>query len=307
MLVKQYDRQSENLPSFDVDLLGRRITCMTVSNIVAAINSACVEGRKIVVTNYNVHGFNLTMQIPWLYEFMQNADISHCDSVGIIRAIGYMEGRKIPLAYRASYTRLMPQLLEHCDRHHLSVFLLGSKPRYVQMAVERLRNIYPNITIAGRDGYFSAEDPSANAAVIAKINAFKPQILILGMGMPIQENWVRLYKDRLTVNAILTGGAVIDRLAGVVSDCPKFLSNMGLEWLYRLYLEPRRLAVRYLLGNPAFIMQIALAKLNSSYAKVIKMQNDSNSTSGEYADFSHLLTTANSSTIDTPVLHKQSI
>lgn len=296
MLVKRYERQSENLPSFDVDLLGRRITCMTVPNIVAAIDKACVERRKIVVTNYNVHGFNLTMQIPWLYEFMQNADISHCDSVGIIRAIGYMEGRKMPLDYRASYTRLMPELLEHCDRHHLSVFLLGSKPKYVQMAVERLRAIYPNITINGRDGYFSAQDPAANAAVIQHINACKPQILIVGMGMPIQENWVRLYKDRLAVNAILTGGAVIDRLAGVVPDCPKFLSDIGLEWLYRLYLEPKRLAVRYLLGNPAFIMQIALAKLNSSYAKVVKMQNDSDSISSEYADLTQLLTT---STIDT--------
>lgn len=299
MLVKQYNSQSENLPSFDVDLLGRRIACMTVANIVAAIDSACVERRKIVVTNYNVHGFNLTMQIPWLYEFMQNADISHCDSVGIIRAIGYMEGRKIPLDYRASYTRLMPKLLEHCDRHRLSVFLLGSKPKYVQIAVERLRTKYPNITIAGRDGYFCAEDPSANAAVIQQINTLKPHVLIVGMGMPIQENWVRLYKDRLNVNAILTGGAVIDRLAGVVPDCPKMLSNMGLEWLYRLYLEPRRLAVRYLIGNPAFIMQIALAKLNSSYAKVVKMQNDSTPTSVEYADFSHLLTAKNTSTIDT--------
>lgn len=298
MLVKRCDRQSENLPSFDVDLLGRRITCMTVPNIVAAINKACIERRKIVVTNYNVHGFNLTMQIPWLYEFMQNADISHCDSVGIIRAIGYMQGCKIPLDYRASYTRLMPELLEHCNRHHLSVFLLGSKPKYVQMAVERLRAIYPNITIAGRDGYFSAQDPAANAAVISQINACKPQVLIVGMGMPIQENWVRLYKDRLNVNAILTGGAVIDRLAGVVPDCPKLLSDMGLEWLYRLYLEPKRLAVRYLLGNPAFTMQIALAKLNSSYAKVVKMQNDSNSPATEYPDFAHLLT-ASTSTIDT--------
>lgn len=302
MFIKQCDRKPKNLPSFEVDLLGRRITCMTVSNIVAAIDSACVERRKIVVAHYNVHGFNLTMHLPWLYEFMQNANISHCDSVGIIRAIGYMEGRKIPLDYRASYTHLMPELLEHCNRNHLSVFLLGSKPKYMQMAIERLQATYPNINVTGRDGYFSSKDPSANAIVIDQINAVKPHVLIVGMGMPIQENWVRLYKDRLNVNAILTGGAVIDRLAGMVSDCPKFLSNMGLEWLYRLYLEPKRLAVRYLLGNPAFIMHIALAKLNFSNAKVVKMQNDSTPTSREYAGFSPCSMTANKNNIDTTAL-----
>jgi N-acetylglucosaminyldiphosphoundecaprenol N-acetyl-beta-D-mannosaminyltransferase len=58
----------------------------------------------------------------------------------------------------------------------------------------------------------------------------------------------------------MAGGAVIDRLAGVVPDCPELLSNLSLEWLYRLCREPRRLSLRYLLGNPAFVLQVALAK-----------------------------------------------
>ncbi len=220
MLVEQGDNLVEELPNFDVDLLGRRINCMTVSNIIAAIHKACVEQKKITVTHYNVHGFNFSLQLPWFYEFMQSTDITHCDSLGILKAISYMEGRKLPIDYRASYTRLMPELLEHCDHHHLSVFLLGSKPAYLQKALERLRFNYPNTIVNGCDGYFSIEDPSENAAVIQQINLTKPQILIVGMGMPIQENWVRLHQSRLDVNAILTGGAVIDRLAEVVPDCP---------------------------------------------------------------------------------------
>lgn len=301
MLVKQYDSQVENLPNFDVNLLGRRINCITVSNIVAAINNACIEQKKIIVTHYNVHGFNLSMQLPWFYEFMQSTDISHCDSIGILNAISYMEGRKLPVGYRASYTCLMPKLLEHCDRHHLSVFLLGSKPEYLQRALERLRIKYPNIIVAGRDGYFSTDDPSENAAVIHQINSVKPQILIVGMGMPIQENWVRLHQNRLGVNAILTGGAVIDRLAGAVPDCPKLLANRGLEWLYRLYLEPKRLAIRYLLGNPAFMLQIALAKLNCNHSKVINMHNATNSISAYSADLAHRLV-ATSNVIDTKAI-----
>lgn len=301
MLIEQGDDLAENLPSFDVDLLGRRINCMTVSNIVAAIHTACIEQKKITVAHYNVHGFNFSLQLPWFYEYMQSTDITHCDSLGILNAISYMEGRKIPIGYRASYTCLMPKLLEHCDRHHLSVFLLGSKPEYLQKAVEQLQIDYPNMIIHGRDGYFATDDPSENAAVIHKINSIKPQILIVGMGMPIQENWVRLHQSRLNVNAILTGGAVIDRLAGIVPDCPKLLANTGWEWLYRLYLEPKRLAVRYLLGNPAFMFQVALAKFNSNYAKAINTQNATTSLAGEYADLAHLMV-ATPSVIDTTAI-----
>jgi N-acetylglucosaminyldiphosphoundecaprenol N-acetyl-beta-D-mannosaminyltransferase len=299
--MKRYQDQTENLPSFDVDLLGRRINCITVPSIITAIDNACAEQKKIVVTHYNVHGFNFSLQLPWFYEFMQSADIRHCDSLGILNAISYMEGRKLPIDYRASYTCLMPQLLEHCDRHHLSVFLLGSKPENLQRALQRLQIDYPNITISGHHGYFATDDPSENAAVIHQINLTKPQVLIVGMGMPVQENWVRLHQNRLNVNAILTGGAVIDRLAGAVPDCPKLLANTGWEWLYRLYLEPKRLATRYLLGNPAFMLQIALAKINYNATKVVNKQNAANSVSGEYADLSHLLVAA-SNGIDTTAI-----
>lgn len=301
MLMKQRDSQVENLPSFEVELLGRRINCITVSNIIAAINNACIEQKKIIVTHYNIHGFNLSLQLPWFYEFMQSTDITHCDSIGMLKAISYMKNRTLPIGYRASYTCLMPKLLEHCDRHHLSVFLLGSKPEYLQRALEHLRIDYPNMIVNGCDGYFSTEDISENAAVIHQINSIKPQILIVGMGMPIQENWVRLHQSRLAVNVILTGGAVIDRLAGAVPDCPKLLANSGWEWLYRLYLEPKRLAIRYLLGNPAFMFQIALAKFNSNYVNVINMQNVANSISGECADLTHLVM-ATPAVIDTTAI-----
>lgn len=301
MVTEQGEVLAENLPNFDVDLLGRRINCMTVPSIITAIHNACIEQKKITVSHYNVHGFNFSLQLPWFYEFMQSTDITHCDSLGILNAIGYMEGRKLPIDYRASYTCLMPQLLEHCDRHRLSIFLLGSKPEYSQRALERLRIDYPNAIVNGCDGYFSTDDPLENTAVVHQINSIKPQILIVGMGMPIQENWVRLHQSRLAVNAILMGGAVIDRLAGVVPDCPKILANAGWEWFYRLSLEPKRLAIRYLLGNPAFMFQVALAKFNRSCTKVINTQNASDSVVGEYADLAHLIAT-NPKIIDTTAI-----
>ncbi|MBD2105041.1 WecB/TagA/CpsF family glycosyltransferase [Leptolyngbya sp. FACHB-261] len=251
---------SGTLPSLEVQLLGRRITCVTVPTLLQAIHTACVERRKITIFNYNVHSFNLSMQLPWFYESLQNSDITHCDSMGILWAIRFM-GLQLPIAYRVSYTLLMPKLLEHCNQHGLSVFLLGSRPEHLEIAIEQVHERYPNVKIAGHHGYFSVEDAEENNAVVEQINQAKAQVLIVGMGMPIQENWVRANQRKLNVNAIMVGGAVIDRLAGVVPDCPTLISNLGLEWFYRLSREPKRLWVRYIVGNLAFVSQIVLAKL----------------------------------------------
>ncbi|MDJ0677701.1 MAG: WecB/TagA/CpsF family glycosyltransferase [Calothrix sp. MO_167.B42] len=265
--TRNYPQTSE-LPNLSVHLLGRRITCMTVPAIVEAIHTACITGKKITLAHYNVHSFNLSMQLPWFYEFLQNSEIAHCDSVGIIKAIGYM-GLNLPIEYRASYTLLMPKILEKCNEKGFSVFLLGAKPEILETALERLKQQYPQVNFSGHHGYFEKDDTKQNEAVIKQINQANPNILIVGMGMPIQEKWVSQHRHSLDVNAIMVGGAIIDRLAGVVSNCPRLISNMGLEWLYRLSQEPKRLAVRYLLGNPAFVLQMALAKF---YAPPLQVQ-----------------------------------
>ncbi len=263
-----HNTEVKELPNLSVNLLERRITCMTVPAIVEAVYTACVTGKKITLANYNVHSFNLSMQLPWFYEFLQNSEIAHCDSVGIIKAIGYM-GLDLPIEYRASYTLLMPKILEKCNEKGLSVFLLGAKPEVLDTAIERLKQQYPQVNFSGHHGYFEKDDAKQNEAIIKQINQANPNVLIVGMGMPIQEKWVSQHRSSLHVNAIMLGGAIIDRLAGVVSDCPRLISNVGLEWLYRLSQEPKRLAVRYLLGNPAFVLQMALAKF---YAPPLQVQ-----------------------------------
>lgn len=253
--------------ALSVYLLERRIDCMSISSIVEAIHKACIEGKKITVANYNIHSFNLSMQLPWYYEFLQSAEIANCDSVGILKAIGYM-GLDLPLDYRTSYTLLMPEILQSCNQKRLSVFLLGGKPEYLQTALDNLKLKYPKVRFAGHHGYFDKRDPQANQEAIAQINQFKPNVLVVGMGMPIQEQWVQQHRHRLQVNAIMLGGAIIDRMAGTVPDCPHILSNAGFEWFYRFCREPKRLAARYLLGNPAFALHIALAMFNKTSLRV---------------------------------------
>lgn len=256
---KNQSLPTDKLPDIEIYLVNRRITLMTIPSIIQKIHKSCIKKSKIIVASYNVHSFNFSMQIPWFYNFQQAADIARCDGSGIIKALEYL-GLNLPQEYRAPGTYLMPQLIEYSAQHNLSLFLLGSKPEYLQQAIVKIRSQYPGLAITGHHGYFNKEDSEQNKEIVQKINLAKPNILLVGMGMPIQENWIRLHNHQLEVNAILPCGAVIDRLAGFVSNCPVLLSNFGLEWLYRLLREPNRLASRYLLGNPAFAFQVALAQ-----------------------------------------------
>ena len=256
MLKKFY---CSELPNLRVELLGRQITLMTEKAILGSIQAACVEDKKITIASYNVHSFNLSMQLPWFYEFQQKANIKRCDGFGILKALRWM-GMNVPFEYRVSGTALVPKLLEYGARHGFSFFLLGSTPKYLEEAMQRVHQKYPKLKIAGHNGYFDKQDPKQNQTIVEQINQFKPNILLVGMGVPTQEKWIQQHSSALEVNVIMPCGAVIDRLAGVVSNCPTWLSNIGFEWFYRLILEPKRLGGRYLIGNPAFLLQIALAK-----------------------------------------------
>lgn len=251
------------LPNLRISMLGRTITCLTIEAIQAAIDLSYRQQKRIIIANYNINAFNLSFQLPWFHQFLEESEIVHCDGFGVVKAMQYL-GLDIKNDYRVSYTDLMPALLEQCDRNGWSVFLLGTKAETIETAIANLTATYPNAKFSGHHGYFKRNNRQENENIIQQINAAQPQILIVGMGMPIQEEWVKQHKERLQVNAVLVGGAVIDRLAGLVEDCPKWLSDNGFEWVYRFSKEPRRLAARYLLGNPAFALQIILAKFQQA-------------------------------------------
>jgi N-acetylglucosaminyldiphosphoundecaprenol N-acetyl-beta-D-mannosaminyltransferase len=264
-------------PSLKVSLLNRQISCITVESIIDAIHKACVEDIQITVANYNVHIFNLSMQIPWLYEFLQNAEIAHCDGMGILKGLDYM-GLKLPIEYRVSYTVLMPEVLELCRQQKLSLFLLGHTSEHLEAALKNLRQQYPQINVDGHHGFFDRDNQLENQAVVDKINYMKPNILLVGMGSPVQEDWIRKNRDRIKVNVILPGGATIGRLGGIVRDSPEWIANAGLEWLYRLIQEPKRLASRYLIGNLTFAFNLMLAKHNQlSPIQICEIDSENNS------------------------------
>jgi N-acetylglucosaminyldiphosphoundecaprenol N-acetyl-beta-D-mannosaminyltransferase len=167
-----------------------------------------------------------------------------------------MLGRRIPA--RITYADWIWRLADFAAAEGFSLYFLGARPGVAQEAARRLRERYPGLRIVGvRHGYFDHSAGSAeNEAVLEEINDAAPDILLVGLGMPLQEIWLTQNRHRLDANVALSGGAVFDNVSRRVRRGPRILTERSFEWLARLIEEPRRLWRRYLLGNPLFLLRV---------------------------------------------------
>jgi N-acetylglucosaminyldiphosphoundecaprenol N-acetyl-beta-D-mannosaminyltransferase len=143
-------------------------------------------------------------------------------------------------------------------KNGLKLYILGAKPGVAEKARDFFLNKYPGLYIVGiHHGYFNKGiNNLENNIVVQDINEKKPDILIVGFGMPMQEYWISENWGQMNVPVVLPVGALIDYMARVVPRAPRWMTDHGLEWLGRLIIEPRRLWKRYLLGNPIFLWRV---------------------------------------------------
>lgn len=212
--------------------------------------------RQSLITYVNAHVVNTAFRLPWLKRFLQSADVVYCDGAGIQWA-ARLNGQRLPTRLPAADWFL--DLFRFLAQERLSVFLLGGEPGVATAMTSLIAALVPGHTVAGcHHGYF-LDDPAQEQAVIAEINRLKPDLLVVGLGTPIQEHWVQRCRAQLDVRAILPLGAVMDYFTGRQPRCPRWMGDAGLEWLFRLSAEPRRLMGRYVLGNPWFLGRICLS------------------------------------------------
>lgn len=246
--------RADRLPE-PVRLLGVKVHPLTVEQLHAEISTIIRDNRHEMVLHVNVHAMNLAYEQPWFKALLNAAHLVFCDGAGVILG-ARLQGRTIP--ERITYADWLWELAAFAAASGFSLFFLGARPGVAQAATDRLRERYPDLRIVGvRDGYFDKRPGHAeNDAVVRQINAVRPNILLVGFGMPMQERWLEENWGRLDVNIALTGGAVFDYASGTLRRAPRVMTDNGLEWLGRLAVEPGRLWRRYLLGNPAFLWRV---------------------------------------------------
>ena len=238
-----------------IELLGVRVHPLTVEELHQRLAGYIDNRQHALVFHANVHGINLAVKDTAMMAALNRAEIVFCDGAGVILGARLL-GHHIP--ERITYADWMWQLAEFAAGRGDSLFFLGARPGVAQAAAVRLVERFPTLQIAGvQDGYFNKSiGHPENEAVVRCINERRPNILVVGMGMPLQEQWLSENWGRIEANVALTGGAVFDYLSGELQRAPEWMTGNGLEWLGRLLIEPRRLWRRYLVGNPIFLSRV---------------------------------------------------
>jgi N-acetylglucosaminyldiphosphoundecaprenol N-acetyl-beta-D-mannosaminyltransferase len=239
----------DDLPSARV--LGVKVLALTVESLHRLIASAIQADRKILLPNVNAHALNLAYEQPWLRQFFNQADAVFPDGSGALFAARFQGSG---FRERITYADWMWQLAGLCSEQGFSLYLLGGREGVAAEAAQALSRANPELQVAGtHHGYFDkTRGAPENNAVLEEINRLRPDILLVGFGMPLQERWFKENWSDLHVRVGLTSGAAFDYVAGRLRRPPRLLTEHGLEWLGRLLIEPGRLWRRYLIGLPKF-------------------------------------------------------
>lgn len=233
-------------------LLGVEVDALTLDELNEYIENAIGQQRfGVVVANHNLHSIYLFHHNEEMRALYRQAEIIHIDGMLLV-LWGRLLGLPLEARHRVTYVDWIFPLMELSWKRRWRVFYLGGKPGVAEKAAQKLREKYPGLSIITRHGYFDMAGVQ-NEEVLETINNYQPHLLLVGMGMPRQEVWVLRNRDRLTANVILTSGACFDYIAGAIPTPPRWLGSLGLEWLYRLFSEPRRLWKRYLLEPWALV------------------------------------------------------
>jgi N-acetylglucosaminyldiphosphoundecaprenol N-acetyl-beta-D-mannosaminyltransferase len=241
-----------------VRLLGQTVDLVRPEEVLHHVETWVEARRKVLIANHNLNSLALLQKHPRLQRFYDRADLVEVDSTPLIhfaRLLG-LQGKAF---HRCTYLDWRDHFWSLVDRKGWRVMYIGGAPHVVERARGRLASEYPNADIRARDGFFVATPGSRdNAVVVAEVKAFDPHILFVGMGMPRQELWILDNLDALPDCAVFSVGAAFDYEAGEQKAAPRWMGRMGLEWLFRLVHDPRRLARRYLI-EPWSLSQLIVA------------------------------------------------
>ena len=217
---------------------------------------------KLLINTINAFSYDNARKDVLFSEALQKGDVLIPDGISIVKACRFLNAKSQPKERIAGWD-LFEYEMGKLNRVGGKVMFLGSSDAVLNLIRQRVAEKYPKIEV---DTYSPPYKPvfsdEENEAMISAINRSNPDLLWIGMTAPKQEKWAYTHLDRLDVHChIGTIGAVFDFFAGTVKRAPERWQRVGLEWLYRLLSEPRRMWRRYFIGNAKFIYYIMVEKI----------------------------------------------
>jgi len=232
-------------------VLGIQVNTETYDELIEQIFDRIEKKEKSLIVAINPEKIMKAKDDPALKKLLNEAEFQIPDGIGVILASKLQKGNIIE---RVTGIDMMMRICEEAAKKQKRIFLYGGKPGVAASAAEKLKELYPGIQIAGiQHGY-----EKDNAKVVANINEAKPDILFVAMGSPKQENWINANRDQLYPIIYQGVGGSFDVLAGNVKRAPEFFQKIGLEWFYRLMLEPKR--IKRQMALPKFLIEVIRSK-----------------------------------------------
>ncbi|HYH21148.1 MAG TPA: WecB/TagA/CpsF family glycosyltransferase [Azospirillum sp.] len=231
-----------------IDFLGVPLDPLDMEETVAVIDSALAQRVRLQHVVVNVSKLISMRRDADLHRDVVESDLINIDGMGIVWGARLMG---LPVPARVAGIDLMDRVLALCARRGYRPYILGAKPAVLEQAVANIRRRHPDIDIAGwRDGYFKRDQEEE---VVEAIRASRADCLFVAMSSPMKERFTQLYRDRMGVSFLMGVGGSIDVMAGITRRAPDWMQRAGLEWLYRVLQEPRRMWRRYLVTNSLYL------------------------------------------------------
>ena len=228
------------------------INAVTMEQVLDRIHAAISRREKLQIGVVNAAKIVNMQRNQLLGKDVLSSDLILADGVSVVLASRIL--RK-PLPERVAGIDLMYGLLERGSRHGYRVYCLGATEEVSQKVADRIGRDYPGVILAGRrNGYFTDDEEESIAETIA---AASPDILFVAITSPKKENFLARWSEKMGVPVCHGVGGSFDVMAGKVQRAPEIWQRLGLEWLYRVKQEPRRLWKRYFVTNILFVKMIA--------------------------------------------------
>jgi N-acetylglucosaminyldiphosphoundecaprenol N-acetyl-beta-D-mannosaminyltransferase len=239
----------------EIKIFNIRINPLSRAEFLSIIESGIKNGLQTAQFGVNSATINDIVRNEEFRHIINGADLVHIDGMSVVWALRSF-GYAVP--ERVATPDLADGVLALANREKMSLFLFGAKESVLSLCRSNIEKRYPDIRIAGsRNGYY---EPEEEQSIFNIINEANPDILLLGMSSPKKELFFESYKHKLKANYILGVGGYFDILAGIIKRAPRWMQNTGLEWLFRLLQEPRRLWKRYLIGIHQFFWLVTREK-----------------------------------------------
>lgn len=213
------------------------------------VRQLCAPDRPLTLAFANAHAMNSLANSASFYKALRSADIVLRDGSGMATLFKLL---KLSPGMNLNGTDLIPQLLQNFN--HRCIALFGTRSPYLDRGMQTIaENFAPDSPYISAHGFFDVNTYVALAA------AGRPSVIVLGMGMPKQEEVASALQAQLEFPClIICGGAIIDFLGGKNKRAPLWVRELGMEWIFRLAMEPMRLFQRYVIGNPVFLTRALL-------------------------------------------------